>query len=224
MKKLNLILIFLVSLCWSCSDNDTVYSCDETTNDWVKENITTIRVMSRGQWKTLNPNKKLAAFRAFSQEQRISFWKDKIDETLKLNWSKSEKAHILKLFKFIISNPDMFSDNKMSDEMQDKYDLFFYDWVETAKNNLKWDMRTIISIAASGDELINKNGISASVFGFDDSSGDMIDVSCHCNRTYDFCNVPFTNATCIDTKCEGTTTGCGWLLISSCNGRCDDVL
>ncbi len=224
MKKLHFILLLFVCLCFSCSDNETIYSCDETTNKWVKKNISTIRTMSREQWKSLNINKKIAAFRVFSKEQRISFWKDKINETLKLDWSKSEKAHILKLYWFIINNTDMFSDDVMTDEMRDKYDLFFYDWVETAKNKLKWDMKTIVSIAASGEELVDKNGISSNTFGFEDSSGDIIDVSCHCNITYDFCSVPFNNASCIDTKCEGTTTGCGWLLINPCNGRCDDIL
>ena len=63
--------------------------------------------MSRQQWKILPQSKKTAVFRAFSQKQKIDFWKDKLVETLQLDWTDEEKHHIMQLYNFIVDNPDI---------------------------------------------------------------------------------------------------------------------
>lgn len=228
MKKCLYFIVFIVLTSFvSCSEEETVYSCDEQTNEWVKTNLSVIRNMSRQQWKTLSQIKKIPAYRAFSQVQKLNFWKDKLAETLKLDWTNEEKKHILQLYNFITENPDIFRDGGMSDEMQDKYDLFFYEWTEFAKEKLGWKMNTMVSIAGSGDEMTNKSGIvnkknKSKINGFGDF-GVVGRFSCNCNLTYDFCSFPMGGgSTCVDVACDATSIGCGWIFASSCNGSCDD--
>lgn len=157
-KHLYFVLLLMLSVFVSCSEDEIVYSCDKQTNEWVKENISVISNMSRQQWKILPQSKKTAVFRAFSQKQKIDFWKDKLVETLQLDWTDEEKHHIMQLYNFIVDNPDIFKKGGMSDEIQDKYDLFFYEWQEYAEKHLSWNMDVLLSIAANGDEMIDKSG------------------------------------------------------------------
>ena len=90
MKRISLLLsgglFFLILILMSCNQDDIVYSCNEEVNQWAKENLDGLRTMSREDWKGLSDNKKIAAYRAFNQEQRITFWKDKFAAVKMLDW------------------------------------------------------------------------------------------------------------------------------------------
>ena len=226
-KYVYFILLMILAGFVSCSEEETIYSCNEQTNEWVKEHLSTIRNMSRQQCKSLPQSKKTAVFRAFTQNQRLNFWKDKLKETLNLKWTDAEKQHILQLYNFVVNNSDVFTDKEMSEDVQDKYDLFFYEWTTYAEEQLGWDMKTLVSIAGSGEEMLDKSGklnVKRRIGEIDHKDPIGPDrETCHCNQKYDFCGVPFMNADCVDTGCSGTSVGCGWLLASSCDGRCDNI-
>ena len=67
----------------SCTqDAEVVYSCNEEINEWTIENLSMIQEMTRSEWLKLDENKKRAAYRGFTQQQRINFWIEKIEENM----------------------------------------------------------------------------------------------------------------------------------------------
>lgn len=212
----------------SCSDqDDMVFSCDESVNLWAKENIAEIREMNRAEWKTLPASKKRAAYVAFTPQQKISFWKEKLTNVMSMDWTKEEQAHIKLVYDFVNEHPDFFGGDGLTGEQLNVLDLFFYKWVDVAQNEFGWDMKLIAAIAAYGGDF----EIDASTKGrkrvvtdiFDDRLDDMN--SCHCNTGMlsDFCNVT-GEGMCEDVKCEGSDWGCGWIWLDDCNGRCSEFL
>lgn len=219
------VLICLIGiLCFSsCSEEDeVVYSCDDAVNLWVKDNLIEIRKMDRPQWKTLSASKKRAAYVAFTPQQKIIFWKEKLTDVMALDWTKDELEHIKLVYDFIDEHQDYFTDKGLSDEQLNVLDLFFYKWVEFARNELGWNMETIVSIAASGNDVIPENIKSSRVIkDFSDENISYID-DCHCSTKGDFCNVT-GQGICEDSKCATSDFGCGWIWLQDCNGKCSDV-
>ncbi len=206
----------------SCSNEDeTVYSCNESTNEWTKSNLLKIREMTRSKWKLLSQSKKRAAYIAFTQSQKISFWKEKINNVLTLDWTKEEFKHINKVYEFICDNPIYFSEEELTDEQLNKFDLFFYEWIEDAQSVYKWDVKTIASIIASGDDMIDKTSTYSLDFETGGDVGAVSGPNCDCNMTYNFCSVGLQYYSCEDKDCIGTGTGCGILWTNSCNGMCE---
>ncbi len=94
MRILNLFfLTCLLSVFASCQKEE-IYSCNEEVNDWVKENLKEIRTMTRSEWKNLDEYVKRGCFVAFTQQQKVDFWKEKFNEALELGWTKEEAEHI----------------------------------------------------------------------------------------------------------------------------------
>ena len=90
------ILIFICVGLSSCSTDD--YSCDPEINKWVSDNIDEIHSMIREEWVEINNiSKQRGAYGAFTIKQKIALWRGKIEETLDLNWTIEEYAHIKKL-------------------------------------------------------------------------------------------------------------------------------
>lgn len=211
----------------SCSDqDDMVFSCDESVNLWAKENIAEIREMNRAEWKTLSASKKRAAYVAFTPQQKISFWKEKLTNVMSMDWTKEEQAHIKLVYDFVNEHPDFFGGDGLTDEQLNVLDLFFYKWIDVAKNELGWDMKLMAAVAASGEDVVvqrSKVGPkSAIVDGFNDNMDNMNSCQCNTKILSDFCNIS-SQGVCEDTDCEGSDFGCGWLLLEDCNGRCSEV-
>ncbi len=205
----------------SCSNSEENYSCDAETNNWAKENLSEIRSMKRVQWKSLPTEmKKTAAFIVFTPEQKFVFWKEKLTETMSLDWTEAEKKHIKKVCDFVVSHPELF-DDEMSDDLRNEMDLFFYKWTEQAKSEFNWSKETIGCIISNGNEVVmtystnKKRTISVKSYTGQDQG--LSSLSCHCNKKYDFCG---QQDSCEDANCDETSAGCGILLMSSCNGRC----
>ena len=223
MKRISLLLsgglFFLILILMSCNQDDIVYSCNEEVNQWAKENLDGLRTMSREDWKGLSDNKKIAAYRAFNQEQRITFWKDKFAEVKMLDWSAKEISHIEKLEAFVSQHPDFFTDNGLTDEQANELDLFFYQWQKDAYEEFGWTKKVCIAIAGTGESVEKECGeiiIKSSAIPTPDEPVKEKDY-CHCNLTYDFCT---GNTVCEDDPCQYSSIGCGWFLSSSCNGLC----
>lgn len=134
----------------SCSSqDDNIYSCDDVINAWAQENILEIRSMSRAQWKKLPAEKKHAAYVAFTQQQKINFWKDKLTGLMTQDWSKEELDHIKLVYDFIIEHPSFFNNDGLTEEQENILELFFYKWSDIAKNKLGWNMKLIFAMVAS---------------------------------------------------------------------------
>lgn len=154
------LLLFLVAFSLvSCNEEtEEIYSCNPTINKSIVENLSTFRNMSRAQWLRLSEDLKIPAYRTFSPEARFRFWKEKFAEVKKLNWTSAELQHIKSAENFLYSHPDIVSTKEISDELRNKRDLFFYEWMQTATNKLGWSKSTALSIVASGNKVVNTKG------------------------------------------------------------------
>ncbi len=162
MKKQILRLAFLVIMFvthtvgfgqGAAQDNNSV----ENPKEWVASHLDEIHKMTRADWLKLDYTVSKAVLRAFTPEQKVAFWKDKIAETLQLDWSLEERAHIEKLYAWIDGNIEMFS--APSDKSkQDKAQEFFLKWAEEGETKFGWPKQLPLAIAVSGNRLSNKEG------------------------------------------------------------------
>lgn len=230
MKIKVVLMTFAVLTAMSCTnDSDVSYSCDQMADLWVKNNLQEIHSLDRMAWLDLPQTLQIPVYRAFSQEQRISFWKDKLSEVLKLDWSQEEKNHILKVVDFIEMHPTFFCDGKLTDEQKDEADLFLYRWVTDADEQLGWDDMICYAITCTGIPIKSKNGVIDMDYYLRESV-EMLTESweyepvreCDCNQGSMFsCTIIPIGAVaeCKDTDCD-EHKGCGFLWQFDCNGKC----
>ena len=227
-RKLNLsvgitLVVMLIVICFSCStDDEQLYSCDKTTNEWVKDNISTIRRMNRTQWLQCKSSRSLAIYKAFSPSQKMMFWKEKFKELQEMSWTREELEHILKVLKYVNTHSYVFGENKLTEDQEDELELFFYEWQNTAITKLGWTKALCVAIAGTGYKLKNKDGEIDLLFSDTVISGpSKPQKDCNCNTSIisDFCNVTLSGS-CVKTICN-SEKGCGWLMLQTCNGECD---
>ena len=224
MKTLNQILVlFIVCISlFSCSKDDIKYSCDDTTDQWVKSNLKSIETYTRENTLKLEPEKMRATFRAFSTNQRYQFWQAKLAEVVSMNiWSAEELAHLYKLKDEVL--PEWFSDDFKKDSVKvSKMLQFKEEWIIEAQSRFVWTKKLIGGIIASGYKLKNKLGdleiSSASPSKLKSAASES---TCSCNSSDDWCaNQSGHDDTCKTGKCTTTSWGCGFLFLSGCNGIC----
>lgn len=221
MKKIFFYVAALLLLI-SC-DDEPMYSCNEQTDRWVKENMEVVRNIDRDSFLTYSDSKKRAMYRAFTPEQRISMWKEKLNEVKMLSWNEKELSHITKLEEFIDMHKECFGD-VMSDENEDVLDVFFYQWQTYAIDSLGWDRQIGFAIAGS----LNRMKENKKLEGYDQNSQkstrargeDKPDCECRDAWGQDFCGPAAGN--CEQTpRCRYLPSGCGWFQQASCDGLCD---
>lgn len=217
----------------SCSEDGSssiVYSCNETVDTWVKEHKATIQRMNRRDWKDLNEDVSHASYLAFTQDQKINFWCDKIKEVKALGWNAMELQHLDKVINYVLEHKRLFEDgHKLSEYELNDLDLFFYKWKEHATVKLGWTESLCYAIIASGNELINKKGEvqktgrkSKGISTGPDLGGITIS-KCNCNTQSDYCGFPINPAIeCYPSTCT-RVDGCGTLFLKECNGRCANM-
>ena len=219
------LMLSISALFASCSQNEEVYSCDKSTNQWVVDNLSMVRGMNRQQWKELPSDKKIAAYRAFSPDQKISFWEDKLCELNKLPWSTREKEHINKIGEFIHSHEYFFERERLSPEEENELELFFYKWTSFAVENLGWTKQLAYAIAGTGYSIQNTSGelnIEEPIFTKSMEKGKRPD--CHCKINNPLACFPGGAGICDRADCTEVKPGCGWLLLETCDGMCDGTL
>lgn len=217
--KLFSLVVFLL-LFTNCQKNELLYSCDEGLNDWVFDHKEEIKEMNRENWKLLDERVKIPVYRAFNQEQRISFWKEKVKELLTLDWSEEEKQHISLLADFIEKNPNFFALNKKTDEESEKYDIFAYKWVMKAQRDLHWDMKLITAMVANGNLLLDRSGrFERSKTHLNIKRYQEMD-NCQCDLDQ---YIPWCLNGCQKSPCNQLETGCGFMLAYKCDGMCDVI-
>lgn len=144
---------------FSCkTEEPEIYSCDGTVNEWAKENLDNIRTMTRKQWNNLDEDRKRAAYVAFTPEQKIALWNDKIEQVLTLDWSEEERKHIIKVSAFINSHHDLFHKEKITEALENELESFANKWKEEAVKDFGWNERLVYSIIASPNNLLDKDG------------------------------------------------------------------
>ncbi|MGM9568920.1 MAG: bacteriocin fulvocin C-related protein [Phascolarctobacterium sp.] len=212
-----LVMSFLLSSC----NQEQIYSCDKSIDEWVHSHLSEVQTLSRSEWKQLTENFKVPVYRAFTLEQRATFWNEKLTEALTLGWSNIEKEHIQSLITFINEHQKYLNGyDSISDEDKNIFDIFIYQWIDFAKTNLGWSNKLIFAMLASGDSLLDTNGTLAinrmnnkSTFSNETNS------TCNCSLKSDWCTPNGWDCQ-IDKTCEDTTLGCGTLFMYDCTGRC----
>jgi hypothetical protein bacD2_10672 len=223
MKRITFALLTFLFAFASCEqDTEPVYSCNKDANAWVKKNLTKVQKMKRSEWQVMEEEYGRAAYNAFTPEQKLRFWEEKIGQTLKLPWNEKEIAHIHLLKDYIINHAYIFENRELSNEEKDEFELFFYEWTKNAQQELGWTKKTIGAIAASGYDVEDKQGNIKTTRSKNMSLATMstaTESKCHCNIEHSFCEI----WECQKSNCEDSAHGCGWLLVQSCNGRCGDI-
>ncbi len=219
MNKFFLLSIVLLSLL-SCDFNDDLkYSCDEVTNQWVRDNLNQIHKMSRNDWSKVSNSMKRPIYRAFTPDQKIAFWLQRIAEIQELGWSQNEKEHIQKVSDFINTHNEFFFVKTLNDEQLDELEMFFYRWIQESIDRFGWSERVAKSIVATGYRLKNKDGeIDMSDSGSSMVMSSSAEPDCNCTDFVDFCFF----AKCEPGGCD-TGLGCGVLWLQDCIGLCMGV-
>ncbi len=222
MKKCILLLFSIACYAMiSCNQEvNSVYSCDKMVNEWAKSNLEEIQTMSRTDWNLLDEEKKRAAYRVFSFQQRICLWEEKFNEIRNMNWSEEELKHIEKAYSFLMSHLSFLSDKELSDEESDELHRFCYLWIKEGMEKIGWTEEIPLSIIATCNSLQNKEGeiIIRTPLPFVDEPSETPNCNCHANNL--FFHMCGANSSCDDTDCDGASNGCGFFWTESCNGRC----
>lgn len=217
MKKKFSLLLLMITFLSSCN-YDIVYSCDENINDWVHDNLNAIQVMTRSDWNKIEEKFKIPVYRAFTLEQKVVFWNEKLADLLLLEWSDNEKIHIQSLITFINEHQHFLNGyTLLSDDEKNVFDLFFHQWIYTAQNELKWNNKLLYAILATGHSLVDNKG-TLDIYKNRSALLSYGESNCNCSTASDWCTP--SNWDCLKVPCVETSHGCGTLLVYLCDGRC----
>ena len=227
MKKTYLMMFLFIGLALTSCDNEDkiVYSCDQAKNDWVHENLDEIRCMTRAQWDLVSEGLKKPVYAAFTPEQRVNFWMEKLYQTLLLDWNDEERVHIQSLILWLEEKPQFLKGyNKLTDEEKDEMDSFSYLWIEKAQKELGWSNATVAGLVLSGNKMLDKSGTLQTVSSVG-TRATRAESSCDCTINDDFCAYfnPGLFGECMKAKCKVVEEDCGWLWQKDCDGECGGV-
>jgi len=213
MKQIFCIVLFSVVL-FSCQQTELEYSCDPVINKYVIENKAAFSQISVTELTSYEVALQKAVFRSWDPEKKRNAWLDKLHQVLRSNsLSKSESDHIQRLI-------DHLEIGYFLDENIQKNNIsrtkFANEWLNYASKDLGWSEQFIAFVVyrlytnqSQFDaelSVLKSINVGASV---NSETG-----SCNCNTSSDFC----LGSTC--TSGCSTSSGCGWLWSSPCNGSC----
>lgn len=220
-------MLLLLGLSSCQKDDELKYSCDPQEDAWTKNILEEIRVMTRADWLRVDDTKKRVVYRAFSAEQKQMFWVEKIDKILLANeWEEDESNHFLLLKEAVKNHLYWFNPKgiEVDERTFDEFKIFAYQWLEYARNELKWDEFLIGSIVATGNDLefvdgniVNNEGYPKKVMLKNRS-----EVTCDCKSS----NIVFTtcgslqNSDCLTNRNCEEIRDCGFLTSETCDGIC----
>ena len=229
MKTRVLLMTIAALAAMSCyNENDVFYSCDTATDLWVKSNLHEIQKLDRDGWLSLKQEIQIPVYRAFTKEQRVSFWQEKLCEVQRLDWSVAESAHIKKIEDFIATHTYFFDDKPLTDEEDNELETFFYLWNTMAIEQFNWDEQVGYAIICTGLPLKNKRGdldfnvsLQKSVEQLTGNWENTPVPDCDCSRRYFFaCPSHNPSMECKEIECNWADIGCGLFLLQDCNGKC----
>lgn len=140
-------------------------------------------------------------------------------------WSEKEILHIKKLQSLITNNTSWFDDKthktKADLEMQDdEITLISYTWREYAIEELGWNDKLLYLIAGDPNDLNSRNiaAVKAGNSGPMEPGDEDRIPDCNCTPAWMACS-PHD---CSDSiECTQTDSGCGWVWVTKCTGRCE---
>jgi hypothetical protein len=215
-------LLIATALLTSCQQEALpVYSCDPEINKWANENAGEIKVMTRAQFLELDVNCQRAAFNVFSPQQRVNVWKEKLEETLILEWTASERKHIEYLLNMVVTNKEWYNNNR-SQEVIDHIAIETYRWLDYAIETLQWDMETIYAVSYTPAAIIKNNGRLLVVTPQSEGGGSR-GGACECSGYPEEC-LPLPLQRCnIAAACVPTQYGCHVGGTYGCWGLCVSI-
>ena len=221
MKKItySILLLIGVTICVSCSKEGVNYSCNESTNKWVKANLDQIQTMNVKDWYSLDDTLKIPVYRAFTHKQRIDYWRLRFKNIKLMKWTKEELKHIEKAEDFFNAHLDFFSDQKLTDNQLDILELFGYVWMSEGIEKFGWTPQTGNLIIGTGFNIqTSKNSIDSTLL-----RTPVPKLNCHChagNIVFHPCYADWRS--CVEADCKiPDTVGCGLFMSEVCDGLCD---
>lgn len=209
MKQISIILIFILLL-FSCSKDENVYSCDKEVNDYVADNINTLKSVSLGELSTYSNELQKAIYRSFSEQKRYEVWVERLDILANDDsFNSEEQMHIHNLQNQL--NTELFSFNNTT--AFNLFITFFDKWKHDAELNLGWDKSMILFITSSFSLYYSDFINDVMVTSYALVSGG----ECNCNMSADGC--PGSTIICKSSGCS-TIFGCGVLWLQNCDGFC----
>jgi hypothetical protein len=208
----------------SCAkENDLKCSCDEEVNAWANKNINEIRTFSIEDVQSFDIEKVRASFRAFTPEQRYTFWQDKLEQVLSLSgWSADETKFLTDVksgLKQEWFEEDFKNDETNVQQMNDMVDK----WKSSAAN-LGWSKSLTYSVFGSPYLLKDKTGTlvnAVAKVNAPSSQKTISTESCGCSTSDDWCATQSGhNDYCKSGSCTTSSWGCGWGLAYKCTGLC----
>lgn len=222
MKKILILFVTIILAVSSCQKTDNTYSCDPGINAWVKSNLPEINKMNRNDLIFKTPSVQKAIFRAFSPNQKLQLWIDKIDEVMELNWSEQEQMHILTLRASL--KEEWFSNEFITDSTKVKQlRLFLKGWCVEGIEKFGWSKTLIGNMIARTERLTDSQGtLETNELGSVNISPKSIapPPSCNCSRSDDWCPQVGGYGSCGAASCTESSWGCGTLWTAACTGIC----
>ncbi len=127
----------------------------------VKHNFKTLdefAEIDREAWKRLPVQFRMPVYETFSKEKKKVFWQLKHEELKKLDWTPAELEHIASFYSVICENPMLMQRGAESEELEDWFEIFKYNWREHSLDILGWDRQLLYAITISADEVLNTRG------------------------------------------------------------------
>lgn len=222
-------LLLLIGITSCQQEDDIKYSCNEHEDAWAKQNLDIIRTMSRSDWLKVENSKKRLIYRAFSARQKQTFWQEKIQKVLIVkDWTPKEYNHITLLEDAINVHLEWFNPKGIeSDEkVYDEFKIFAYQWLEHARNELKWSEVEIAAIVATGNDLKIKEGkiIENWIIASHNALKTRGEVECDCkidNDLFTTCSY-LLGRDCRSNECE-EIRDCGFITAETCDGICEGI-
>lgn len=114
--------------------------------------------IDRQTWKSLPYQIRIPVYETFPTEKKKVFWRLKHEELKRLDWTAAELEHIDSFYSVICENPLLLERGAESQDLEDWFEVFRYNWREHAHDVLGWSMQLLYAVSMSGDEVLNTSG------------------------------------------------------------------
>jgi hypothetical protein len=114
--------------------------------------------IDRETWKSLPSNVRFPVYETFSKEKKRTFWQLKHEELKRLDWTPAELKHIDSFYSVICENPLLMERGAESEDIEDWFEVFRYNWREYAHDVFGWNRQLLYAISMSADEVLNTRG------------------------------------------------------------------
>ncbi len=216
MKKLFFILLFPFIL-FSCQQTELQFSCDPTIDAYVAGNLKSLSLLTFSELADYKLPLQRAIFNSWDAEKKRNAWIDKLYFVLENeSFTEDEVMHVQELIDHIY--PGYFLEEILQQEKENR-SRFAADWIAVASDKLGWPeqyiafmvYRLYASFSEMEAELSMLNDLQGNVTTNSETG------SCGCSTSTDYCGFSMM---CESGECTASTTGCGWLFGSPCDGLC----